>query len=97
MYFMGRRRVNHDDYFRFILQAVRQFAIYSPERAAWVISCLDAVVIFLEHQDKLPEGLNSFAEIVSEGRQRGLWDVVSDMATGLKFVVLRQRLPVTSA
>lgn len=86
----------HDDYFRFILGVIRQFAMYSPERDTWVIPCLDAVVIFLEHQNKLPEGLNSFAEILFEGRQRGLWDVVPDMATGLKFVVLRQRLPVAS-
>lgn len=78
-----------DDYFRYVLRVMRQFASYSPEREAWVIPCLDAVVIFLEHQNKLPEGLHSFADIFSHGRQRGLWNVVADVDSGLKVVVLK--------
>lgn len=62
-----------DDYFRFIVQALRAHCTYSVDRKAWEISGLEAEILFLEYSNRWPSKLASPEDAFQEGERRGFW------------------------
>lgn len=62
-----------DDYFRFIVQALRARCTYSVARKAWEISGLEAEILFLEYSNRWPSELASPEDAFQEGERRGFW------------------------